>query len=96
MEKAKRVTVANDLREVAAMLSGVKESRLLEEGISQKEKAFVKMPNIKPPRRQQNNESGTREYRRDYQKEYREDNGNGYIPKLKKKEEDEDETSRFS
>lgn len=48
---------------------------------AEKEKAYLKMPNIKPPRRKKFNKSETREYRNEYQKEYREENGNGYIPK---------------
>ena len=42
-----------------------------------KEKKFRKMPNEKPPRRQTFNLSETRDYRNEYQREYRAEHGNG-------------------
>ena len=41
-------------------------------------------PKIKPPRRDRNSVSKTREYGRDYMTEYRQENGNGYFKKPKK------------
>lgn len=79
-----KASIANKLREIAEDINPQKEARLVEEGSSKKEKGYEKMPNEKPPRRQINNVSDTREYRRDYQENYRAENGNGYIPKPKK------------
>lgn len=48
----------------------------------------TKRPNIKPPRRIGDFKAkwkgqGSREVRRDYQKNYRQENGNGYVKKIK-------------
>jgi len=85
MELTKKLIIASELRKLAQEMVENKESRLLEDGSSTKEKPFLKMPNDKPPRRKSNNVTDTREYRNQYQKEYREENGNGYIPKGPKK-----------
>lgn len=91
----KKIPLADIMRRMASDLPG--KEGMVEEGTSTKEKPFVKMPSIKPPRRQTNNVTDTREYRREYQKDYRAENGNGYIPKpKKKKEEPEDDNSRFT
>jgi hypothetical protein len=63
--------------------------RQVEDPDSLKEKSHISAPKIKPKRRSVFNESETRGYRRDYQEKYREENGNGYIKKLKKPEERE-------
>lgn len=42
-----------------------------------KEKKFLKMPNEKPPRRKSFNRTDTREWRNEYQREYRAENGDG-------------------
>lgn len=83
-----KTSIASKLREIAEEINPLKEARLEEEGTSTKDKGYLKMPNVKPPRRQNNNVSDTREYRREYQENYRAENGNGYIPKPKKKKED--------
>lgn len=67
-----------------------KPSRMVEDSESLKEKTFVSSPKVKPRRRSLFNESDTRGYRRDYQEEYRKQNGNGYIKKLKSPEERSD------
>jgi hypothetical protein len=64
--------------------------KVTEDSSSLKEKTYKAAPKIKPRRRQVNNESDTRGYRRDYQQEYRRENGSGYIKKLKKPGEDQD------
>jgi hypothetical protein len=51
---------------------------------SHKEKGYLAPPKIKPKRRSTFNKSETRGYRNEYQKEYRRENGNGYIKKPKK------------
>lgn len=87
----KKIPISEEIRKLATEMVDTKESRLLEDGSSAKEKPFLKMPNAKPPRRKSFNVSDTRDYRNDYQKEYRLENGNGYIPKGPKKgKEDKD------
>ena len=50
---------------------------------SHRERPHKTSPKIKPKRRKPFNESDTRGYRNEYQKEYRIENGNGYIKKPK-------------
>lgn len=46
--------------------------RILQDGFT--DQGYRPMPSGKPPRRDLNNETDSREWRRDYQKEYRENN----------------------
>jgi hypothetical protein len=48
-----------------------------------RDKGFKPKPKVKPPRRTNFNKTDDKSWRREYQEEYRKDNGNGYIKKLK-------------
>lgn len=85
-----RIGLVEELRKLAEEVASEKGAS------SDKEIKYQPQPKYKPPRRETFNESGTREYRNNYQERYRAENGNGYIKKPKKKKETKDEsTGRF-
>lgn len=70
-------TAGDMLADVIESTDGDPLAKEAAKALMDKEKAFRKMPNVKPPRRQSFNVSETRDYRNEYQREYRAEHGNG-------------------
>ena len=72
-----RVPISERLRKAANDVLSEDETVREAANAIEKERPFVRQPSSKPPRRKKFNTSATREYRNEYQAQYRQDNGNG-------------------